>query len=324
MKRITILLLLVWAATACYKEEALTRTETPENVYSEYTLPQGNHPYDADIMEFFRQYNTLILYKYEPHDIYWNEAMSIGIFRWNPDDPTNYAQGYYYTPAQEEYIGDQLEFIKNKFFRHFSRPELLKSLLPKKIFLADTFGYQGLAWAGNTPTGPGTFTTMYMYYTVSDYMLFSMGGPRLATMTAAEKNKYKSDSFTNFFTKLVNLGKLVPTPAFSATTDYSNAWPPTASRGAMGVMPNQNGSLNPTSDWNTYVSVILSTPYDVLIAQPTIPESGIPSAAAPYTGYLHPDIDVNGKIREKYDLMLAYFNDTFGIDLQGIGNDFEQ
>jgi hypothetical protein len=156
-----------------------------------------------------------------------------------------------------------------------------------------------------------------------DYMLFSFGGPRLATMTAAEKNTYKYDAFNNFFTKLTALGKLTPPADFSASTDYSNAWPLGSAKGGMGIMPNQNGSLTPTTDWNAYVSVILRTPYDMLIAQPTIPESGYPSTTD-FTGYLHPDIDVNGKIREKYDIMLAYFNETFGIDLQGIGNDLEQ
>ncbi|MDR1274075.1 MAG: hypothetical protein LBK12_05955 [Odoribacteraceae bacterium] len=321
MKRITILLLLAWAAAACYKEETLTRTGEPENVYSEYTLPQGNHPYDTDILDFFRQYSTLILYKYEPHDIFWNEATSIGPFKWHPEDPATSAQGYYYTLASEEYIGDQLDLIRNKFFRHFSRPEVLKTLLPKKIFLADTFGIQYLTWAGNIPSGKGSFYTVNAYMGI-DYMLFSFGGLRLATMTAAEKNTYKYDAFNNFFTKLTALGKLAPPAAFSASTVYTNAWPPAADKGGMGVMPNQNGSLNPTSDWNAYVSVILRTPYNELIAQPTLSDTGLPSTTV-FTGYLHPDIDINGKIREKYDIMLAYFNETFGIDLQGIGNDSE-
>ncbi|MDR0766023.1 MAG: hypothetical protein LBF09_03680 [Odoribacteraceae bacterium] len=323
MKNIILLFIACpWIAASCYREENPGRSQEPENVYSEYTLPQGNHPYDANIVEFFRQYNTLILYRYQPSDIYWNETMSIGAFRWDAENPANSVQGYYYTPADEEYIGEQLVLIREKFLRHFTRPEVLRGLLPKKIFLADTFGIQYLSWAGNVPSGLGTFYSIPAYMGI-DYMLFSWGGRRITTMTAAEKNTYKYETFNNFFAKLVSSGKLVPPAAFSASTDYSNAWPPAASRGALGVMPNQNGSLTPTSDWNTYISVIARTPVDVLLAQPTIPASGIPSASD-FTGYLHPDIDVNGKIREKYQVILDYFDETFGIDLQGIGNDLER
>jgi hypothetical protein len=322
MKKITILAMLFWLATGCYKEETLTRSAGPENVYSEYTLPQGNHPYDTYIREFFDTYGTLILYKYEDQDIYWNRDRSIGPFRWDAGNPTLSTQGYYYSLADEEYIDEQLELIRDKFFKHFSRQEVLKKLLPIKIFLADTFGTQALTWSGNTPTGKGAFYATSAYLGI-DYMLFTWGGPRIATMTAAQKNTYKYEVFNAFFTKMTALNKLVPPAAFSATTDYSNAWPPAASKPGLGIMPNQNGSLTSTTDWNAYVTVILRTPYDQLIAQPTLSGTGLPSTSD-FTGYLHPDIDVNGKLREKYEIILAYFTETFGIDLQGIGNDLEE
>ena len=307
---------------SCYREEQPTRSAEPENVYSEYSLPQGSHPYDAEILSLFERYNTVILYKYQAHDIYWNEDRSIGAFRWDSENPANSSQGYYYTPADEAYIGELLELIKTKFFNHFSRQEVLREMLPKKIFLADTFGIRYLTWSGSIPSGLGMFYALPVYMGV-DYMLFSLGGQRLNALTAAEKNTYKFEAFDKFFAKLAALGKLTPPAAFSASTDYSNAWPPAASKGALGVMPNQNGQLTPASDWNAYVSVVLRTPYDVLLAQPTLSATGAPSTSD-FTGYLHPDIDVNGKIREKYEILLAYFQDAFGVDLQGIGNDVEQ
>jgi hypothetical protein len=317
IKQLTLILLLAWTATACYREEALTRTSEPENVYSENTLPQGNHPYDADIMDFYTSNNTLILYKYQDQDIYWNGPTSIGAFRWNPEDPNTSSAGYYYSLADENYIDEQLDLIQDKFLRHFSRPEMLEKLLPKKIFLADTFGIRYLTWSGNVVTGVGTFYSMYAYMGI-DYMLFTWGGPRIAAMTATDRNTFKYEVFNAFFTKLNALGKLAPPAAFSATTDYSNAWPAAANKPAMGIMPNQNGSLTVTSDWSAYLSVILRTPYDVLTAQRVDPLN-----TTNFTGYLHPDIDINGKIMEKYTVIINYFNDTFGIDLQGIGNDVE-
>ena len=74
MKAIRLIMGMAFLAlTACYEEDKLTPSEEGENVYNgEYTLPQGNHDYDNDILELFSKYQTMFLYKYEPHDIYYN------------------------------------------------------------------------------------------------------------------------------------------------------------------------------------------------------------------------------------------------------------
>ena len=35
---------------------------------------------------------------------------------------------------------------------------------------------------------------------------------------------------------------------------------------------------------------------------------------------LDPAVDVNGLIRQRYDMMIAYFKTLFGVDLQAIGD----
>ena len=52
---LTVSLALSWLATGCKKEAKLTPTPDPENVYSGKTLPQGNHPYDAEIQQLFNK-----------------------------------------------------------------------------------------------------------------------------------------------------------------------------------------------------------------------------------------------------------------------------
>lgn len=74
MKKIrfwSLILSLVLGLSGCYKEGALHASMENEKVYSEYDLPQGDHDYDKDILEMFKKYNTLFLYKYNPKDIYY-------------------------------------------------------------------------------------------------------------------------------------------------------------------------------------------------------------------------------------------------------------
>jgi len=35
---------------------------------------------------------------------------------------------------------------------------------------------------------------------------------------------------------------------------------------------------------------------------------------------LHPGVDTKGLIRKKYEIVIAYFKSTFGVDLQAIGD----
>ena len=62
---------------------------------------------------------------------------------------------------------------------------------------------------------------------------------------------------------------------------------------------------SPDQDWDAFMETIVSNTYT------TLTSSG---------GVLHPGIDTKGVIRKKYDVMIAYFKNAFGVDLQAIGN----
>ena len=40
-------------------------------------------------------------------------------------------------------------------------------------------------------------------------------------------------------------------------------------------------------------------------------------------GMLHASVDVNGKIREKYTIMVDFLKSKYGFDIQAIGDDIE-
>ena len=123
---------------SCYNEDKLIATADPENVYSEYTLPQGNHDYDEQIMRYYEKYGVLTLYKFRDKDFWWNSTSDI---RWNYIPESNRTEaGYEALPADTLYVKEQLGLLENKFFTYYP-DSLLKRTLPQKFLLASMFNY---------------------------------------------------------------------------------------------------------------------------------------------------------------------------------------
>jgi hypothetical protein len=306
MKNKAIIILLLLAA--CERAEELTPRLEPENVYGDHTLPQGNHDYDDYIVEFLDKYNTLILYKYAPHDIYWNVTNNIV----RPVEYDSAGQvavaGYLDTPADEAYIGQQLELTREKFLRHYPDDFLLR-MLPKKILLVNSF-------VSLTVAGVATNQAPFSGY---DYLLFPWGGPGILTITPAEVNDFRARASDIFLRRLVNNGKITRDPTFLSISDYATPGSTNAAKIANGFIA--PSATSQADDWAAYVQAIVSNPYDTLVA----PRGDIPlTDFVNRRGLLTPEYDTGGRIRRKYDAMIAYFRDEHGIDLQAIGNDHEE
>ncbi|MDR2131214.1 MAG: putative zinc-binding metallopeptidase [Odoribacteraceae bacterium] len=306
--RFIIMAFLLAGATACDKTEELNPRTGPENVAGDWMLPQGDHDYDDYIADFLERYNTLILYKYDPVNIYWNITS-------NAYSPVHYdtagnvaAAGYADLPADEEYIDEQLELIKTKFLDHYP-DDFLAGMLPKKILLVKSF---------NSIARNGTATDAAPASGV-DYLLFQWGGEEILTMTPGQVNTFKTRASDVFLRKLVNSGKIERDPVFLSISNY-------ATTGSTNPERIANGFIAPSAtvaaeDWNAYVTAIVSTPYDTLVApRGTLPITNFVNRR----GILTPGYDTGGLIRKKYDAMIAYFRDIHGIDLQAIGDDHER
>ena len=295
VNRITALCLIACLVTACRKEEKLTASPDRENVYGDYTLPQGNHPYDTEIVQMFQQYNTLFLYKYVPHDLYYQVIYNTGgIYDAVKDSTTRY--GYFDVPANEAYVGQQLDLLKEIWLK-FYPDALLKAALPKKVFLLDSF-YFAYAGAGK-PTD--NWPTLYDTYQGEDFFAVTWGGTRLNAITMAEKYDLKSTLNTMFLTLAHQKGAIKRSTAFTALTNYpavtyTNYY-------EMGII--NYYTRTPDTDWDTFMQTIVSNSYASLTAP---------------GGVLHPGVDTKGLIRKKYDLMIAYFKTVLGVDLQAIGD----
>lgn len=294
INKLSVLLLLFVLTAGCKKEAALTATPEKESVYGDHTLPQGNHAYDTDILQLFQKYNTLFLYKYVPKDLYYQVKDYTGGKYDAVKDSTFY--GYFDVPAGENYVGQQLSMLKDIWLK-FYPDAALKAMLPKKVFLLDSFFY--------AYTGKGkpvdNWPTLYDTYQGEDFFAVTWGGSRITSMSAAERYALKSTLNILFLTAARQKQIIVRSQDFTLLSNYAAVT--RTNYYELGLISYY--SRTPDTDWDAFVTMIVSNSYADLTAP---------------GGYLSPDFDTRGLIKKKYDVMIAWFKTNWGVDLQAIGN----
>lgn len=308
---IALLLAALFILIGCKKEaEVLSPSEIPEK---NWTLPQGDHPFDQRIQDYYNRFGSYVLYKFSQQDILWNISGNDGAYR--------------SIPANEEFVEQQLNLLDKTFFSHY-QDSTLRKYLPIKVFLCSsirlgsTTKEVGAYLIGSNETGTITGTAMGGYQSFAlnwgNKRVLSMNSPIDSTMI------FKNDVNYSFL-KMSNLtGKMGKSEDFLNSSDYTTtlaAAPavPTAGnttverykRGFIGV-----GTTIPTanSDWYAYLRAITSTPYADLINPIT------PITDASYKGMLNGLKDPTGLTKKKYDLMVDFYKKQYNIDLQEIGN----
>jgi hypothetical protein len=268
---------LVLAFCSCKKEAALTPTEDNRL----YKLPQGNQPYDQEIVDFYEEYRTVILYKFSNLDFLYSP---------NGNNPAYTS----FTPAEGNQVQECLDFLHEQWF-DFYDAGFLKKTLPFKILLAadlkrDVPPYTGL------PIGI-TYPRAIKGY---NHVTFGRAG-RISSMTAAETDTVRGE-LQRAYWHLATLNRMIELPpAFTALMpDYTSvhAWYPERS----GVFTLYNGMTH-FDDIADYIYKITSTDYATLMSTLFIPSR-----------------DPNGMFRKKYDAIVQYYLQKYNVDLQAIGN----
>lgn len=294
------------------KEEKLTPTTEPEPVYNgANTLPQGNHAYDAGIVEFFQKYGTIILYKYDENEIFWQRSISLERSVYNATANTS-TKGYFVTAPDENYVGQQLQLLYETL-NQFPE-EVVMNFLPRRIFLADTFIKVTTEGEGTPQERPHDNVA---YYVGPDYLLITGGSQRILTMTYAEKKLITGGIFSELFKPRLTQG-YYPMPAeFAKFTNYSllpsSSW--TNYYRIHGCLI-YSSSSTAEKDWNTYIEQILTLPYDKWM---TLASSNTNTQIR--QGFMDPVLDTNKAVRTKYKFVLDHFKNTYGIDLFGVLNE---
>lgn len=290
-----VLSLVLWAS--CYDEDKLAPTETPE---FNYTLPQGNHDYDTKIVDWNERCGFYILYKFEPRDIYWN------IRTWLETGVTEIAGNKFVaTPADEAYVGRLLDVFERRFLS-FYPDTMLRRCMPLKVLLCSDFreDFYGTPVEQNFRLG-------------LDFMALNGANENFQIKTPHQIDLMKDTMNLSFIYRLTENKKIVIPEEFFSISSYQEK--PVAEEEMYGWGYLSSTSYYPkdkNDDWKEYLKAIIKNPHDYLKAEP---EDGDTS----FKGILHEKKDVNKKIRQKYDILIRYFKEMYGIDLQAIGNSKE-
>ena len=281
---------------ACNDEDALKPSD--EDIYG-YFVPQGDHDYDDRIVDWKDRCNFFILYKWSPRDLYWRPS------RWDEavenDSSALYpwTQGYKGEPADEEYVGLQLDLLEEVLFG-FYPDSTLRRCMPLKILLCEKL-------ESIQQTGTVTALDLYEGY---DLLAFSYGSESVLTLTAAKKNDLKLAYNQAFLLRLKSNGKIPTSELFYSYSDYSTNV--TASNFYERGYVYYTNSDKTNTDWQHYLRAIISTSYEDLTRE-------VPASDRTYNGILNDMKDTKGLIKKKYAAITNHFKE-YGIDLQKIGN----
>lgn len=317
-------------------------------------LTGGNHDYDTKIKNWNDRTGVYILYKFDPREVYFNGNSTwtniymdtiVESVRYYPLGENVYVEGEYVfingekfvlgwsekavnarkehvelmeneqvrvrtckilimgsisvEEAEEEYVGRQLEWVEEMFLNFYPDP-LLRETMPMKVIL-------GKELIHATAT---TLQRAESYYYTFHNLIFSHGDGSVETLSLKEKCEIKTD--VNIWFVGDRLKPLASFEEFWGVTSYPSTFPANSEIYKLGLL---SSTMLPSTDVDTYLKVIMGNSYAKLTAEP-------PSGDYVYddfTGILHPKKDVNGLIRQKYDILINEFK-KIGVDLQAIGN----
>lgn len=222
-----VLSLIIASTLGCKKEPAIQ----PDILQPEYKLPQGNHPYDSKIVDFYNKYGTYILYKFTEKD-----------FRWDISDDIEYVADQ----GDQNYVGQSLDVIDKQLFGFYDE-SFLKISLPYKILLSSRI---------RALSGSDTLATPVNAVSIFSHLTFGQTSTRLSQLTPEELVELKADLHVAYWSQAINNSKVKLPPAFVAATDYSMVMEFNKKR--YGVFDTHEGGVNVDSDLIDYIRQIVS------------------------------------------------------------------
>jgi hypothetical protein len=288
--------------TGCKKEEALTASEEEQG----YTLPQGYHSYDTAILDLYNKYSSYFLYKFIDKDTYWTPT---GWKNATQNATGTWVTGYLVTPADTNYISQQLALINKLWLSRYTDKFLVK-FLPAKVMLCasvDSVYTNFLV----TPFA-NTIKSVGAWFNY-DNICINYGKAGVTTMTGKDSMAFAAKSNLIFIQSIYGRNLTPVTNDFTSVANYSVTLSTQAAAYAQGIITNFVNSRSPQLDWNAYLEAMVSRSETSLNKSTANPD-------ATTMGILNATKDTNGKIRQRYNIIRNYFISTYGVDLQAIGN----
>lgn len=257
--------------------------ETIEPWNEEYVLPQGKSDADDRIVKYYNQYGTYILYEYTDLDFRYELGST---YIHELPDPT--------------YVNDMLDFLEDIWF-NFYPADFHKKFMPLKIMLADYIATEDLWTGAIIPTFMASGAACIGFGFCSD---------TLQKMSPATKLKFKTDLHEQFWFKW---GEMIKFPEeFFEVSDYSHA-----------------AITDPTSDdYTRKRGFVTYSGYEWSLTGHY--QTGVLDQQTDFWSYLigfvirsSDDWEEDLKwdlVKKKYDILRNYIQDTYGFDLQKVGD----
>ena len=296
--RLLLVIFCLILCVRCYHEDSLVSTEISE---FKYTLPQGNHDYDAKILDWYERCGFYVLYKFEPKDVYWN------INFWEELEKSvssDVATGFKAEPADEAYAGDLLDIVERKFL-NFYPDTMLRRCMSMKLLLCSE-----LIQADFTRLHERGF--LYGF----DCLIVNYANENITSLPSRKIDLLKDTINMSFLNRLTLTKKIAMSSEFLDVSSYDNVTVDKKNMYEKGYIAPKSGGKRKEDDWKDFLKAIIKTPSTYLTAEPKDGDTS-------FKGILHEKKDVKGMIRKKYDILIRYFKDEYGVDLQKIGDSQE-
>ncbi len=215
----------------------------------------------------------------------------------------------------EPYVGKQVAWLEEMFLNLY-QDSVLRANLPLKLMLGkNLYKYNKGA------------SEKLAFYSISNVFALSHGDPSIESMTLEEKRVGKENLHKWFLIEKLydEIVSVVKSGEFFSKTDYNEAvaWGASSRFYSLGVVAydkyvigwNYPVETAKNNDLKGYIAMVIDYSADELKA---VPDDGKYNRYD-CKGVLHPEKDVNGVVKEKYEILLHDFK-KMGIDLQGIGN----
>ena len=281
-------------------EDALTPSEPMG--FGEF--PQGNASYDREIVEFYDKYGVQVLYRFGETD-----------FRWNI---TEYIP-YYAVEAETSSIGEGWNFLKENCLSIWS-DDFLRKYMPYRILLAseiyslkDTYRYDD---EGNKIYQKIPKKAMYGL----NHLTFGAVNSRLSSLSVEEKKELIGEVAFAIAGYAASKGKIEVPEKFqtyhddyinNAGGDYEGEW----GYNGGGCLEYRDGGMDYYYDFGLFVK------YLVMMSKEEFENRFLTEefdCGTQYDSVLGNSVK-GYPIRNKYEAVIEYFQNTLGIDLHEIG-----
>ena len=297
LKYIFVSLLAMFYLTSCSNEAALTPSD-PEGS----GFPQGTNAYDKVFEQYYKDYGTMVLYRYTDAD-----------FRWNI---TSYIP-YYSEIADENYVSAAWTFLNDNCLSIWPN-SFLKKCLPNRILLASSIWSLKEGW-GYDDAGNYVKTYTKVYHTSVyglNHIAFGLTNSTIANLTTADKKTAIGEVAYSLIGYATSRSKIdVPTAFKTLHDDYTkyngedeSDWGYNAA-GCLEYIY----ACDVYQDFAMYVKYLMTMSKDEFAAaflNDSFDCGGTYDSNYNKT-YTHP-------IKQKYQIVIDYFN-SLGIDLHAIG-----